>query len=129
MFHIILHALPWQYCQSRSRVQSSIKKKTGCSSSSSIQLLPPSDITSILWRFDKHLRGHESCFFSVDADDTTKGGMKEATCFIYGCLPKRYSKKIMTDATFESCRYDFTFSFIAGPQLTMVVLHGTARQR
>ena len=66
-------------------------------------------------------------FFSVDADDTTKGGMKEATCFIYGCLPKRYSKKVMTDATFESCRHDFTFSFIAGPKLTMVVLQGTAR--
>ena len=48
----------------------------------------------------------------------------------YGCLPKRYSKKIMNDATFESGDMILHFCLVAdvaGPQLTTVVLQGCAR--
>ena len=40
--------------------------------------------------------------------------------------PKRYRKKIMTDATFESWRHDFAFSFSSG--LPTNYGGGTARQ-
>ena len=47
----------------------------------------------------------------------------------YGCLPKRYSKKIMNDATFESGRHDFTFLFSSRCSRSPTNYGGTARLR